>query len=72
MKATIIFAHPNPASFNAAILTMIQQTLANAQIETEVRDLYVLNFNPVLPELNLARCFPGRGPLPMPRPSRAI
>lgn len=61
MKAVIIFAHPNPASFNAAILATIRQTLADAQIKTEVRDLYALGFNPVFSGAELGSVFTGQG-----------
>lgn len=61
MKAVIIFAHPNPASFNAAILATVQQTLADAGVETEVRDLYALGFNPVFTGQELGSVFTGQG-----------
>lgn len=48
MKHVIIYAHPNPASFNHAILETIQNTLTQEGHEVIVRDLYAMNFNPVL------------------------
>lgn len=49
MKHLILFAHPNiQNSFNRAILDAVVQVSQNAGIETIVRDLYTLNFNPVL------------------------
>ncbi|MFD1806120.1 NAD(P)H-dependent oxidoreductase [Pasteurella oralis] len=49
MNHLIIFAHPNTQnSFNRAILDAVVQASQNAGAETVVRDLYTLNFNPVL------------------------
>lgn len=44
----IIYAHPNPKSFNHAILETAQNALQAAGDEVRVRDLYALNFQPVL------------------------
>lgn len=49
MKHLIIFAHPNnQQSFNKAILEQVIQASQSLNVETQVRDLYSLNFNPVL------------------------
>ncbi|MDM5190603.1 NAD(P)H-dependent oxidoreductase [Bacillus sp. DX4.1] len=48
MKHLIIYAHPNPQSFNHAILETVQGQLEEKGHEVRVRDLYALNFNPVL------------------------
>ena len=48
MKYLIVYAHPNPKSFNHAELEVIEQALKEAGHETRVRDLYAQNFNPVL------------------------
>lgn len=44
----IVYAHPNPASFNAAIRKTVEDYLKEKGVKFEVRDLYKLNFNPVL------------------------
>ena len=48
MKAVILFAHPNPLSFNQAILEATVSILEKKQIDYTVRNLYELSFNPVL------------------------
>lgn len=47
-KYLIIYAHPNPASFNAAIKNKIVTTLEKAYAAYTVIDLYAENYNPVL------------------------
>ena len=42
------YAHPNPKSFNHAILETTVKTLESKGHEVSVRDLYELNFEPVL------------------------
>lgn len=48
MKHLIIYAHPNPKSFNNAILEVLSKTLKEKGHEVTVRDLYAMDFNPVL------------------------
>ncbi|MGF9965321.1 NAD(P)H-dependent oxidoreductase [Bacillus rhizoplanae] len=48
MKHLIVYAHPNPQSFNHAILETLQGQLQEKGHEVRVRDLYAINFNPVL------------------------
>ncbi len=49
MKHLIIFAHPDSEkSFNAAILQKVVATSQKHGIDTQVRDLYRLGFNPIL------------------------
>jgi NAD(P)H dehydrogenase (quinone) len=49
MKVSVIFAHPNPASFNHAIAqTCCEQLRANGH-EVRFRDLYAERFDPMLP-----------------------
>jgi NAD(P)H dehydrogenase (quinone) len=48
VKHLIVYAHPNPASFAHAILETVTTTLAGAGHEVVVRDLYALDFEPVL------------------------
>ncbi|KZM53736.1 NAD(P)H-dependent oxidoreductase [Aeribacillus pallidus] len=50
MNTLIIYAHPNPNSFNYAILQTTVQKLQQKQHEIRIRDLYEMNFNPVLKE----------------------
>lgn len=48
MKTLVIFAHPKPTSLNAAIKDTVVEALKKRGDSVEVRDLYALNFNPVL------------------------
>lgn len=48
MKHLIIYAHPNEGSLNNHFKNIIVQKLQQDDHEVEVRDLYQLNFNPIL------------------------
>ncbi|MCX7635623.1 MAG: NAD(P)H-dependent oxidoreductase [Syntrophales bacterium] len=48
MKVLVIYAHPHPGSFNAALREAVVETLREAGHEVVVRDLYALGFDPVL------------------------
>ena len=48
MKVLIVYAHPNPNSFNHAILEAVVETLRKNKHELRVKDLYEENFNPLL------------------------
>jgi NAD(P)H dehydrogenase (quinone) len=48
MKILVVLAHPNPASFNAAIAQTVVKTLAAGGHETIFHDLYAEHFDPVL------------------------
>ncbi len=48
MKHLIIYAHPNPASLSHAYVEALEATWKAKGHSVEVRDLYALNFNPVL------------------------
>jgi len=48
MKALVVYAHPNPKSFNHAILETTVETLKAGGHEVRVRDLYEQGFDPVL------------------------
>ncbi|HOF06179.1 MAG TPA: NAD(P)H-dependent oxidoreductase [Syntrophales bacterium] len=48
MKSLIVYCHPNPKSFNHAILETVSETLVSLGREVVVRDLYALSFDPVL------------------------
>ncbi len=54
MKHLIIYSHPNPESFNHAILETYASALKDAGHEVRVRDLYAESFDPVLPSADLA------------------
>jgi len=48
MKHLIIYAHPNPESLNCQLQQTLAAHLWDNGHEVETRDLYALNFNPVL------------------------
>jgi NAD(P)H dehydrogenase (quinone) len=48
MKILIIYCHPNPKSFNHAIKDLVVKNLAAAGHKVKLRDLYDLQFDPVL------------------------
>lgn len=47
MQSHIIHAHPNPASFNAALTAQARQTLENEGATVTISDLYQSEFDPV-------------------------
>ncbi|MEJ0106800.1 MAG: NAD(P)H-dependent oxidoreductase [Bacteroidota bacterium] len=48
MKHLIIYAHPNPDSLNSHLKQSLAEHFRDNGHEVEIRDLYQLNFNPVL------------------------
>ena len=48
MKYLVIYAHPNPKSFNNAVKETVVEELRKTGREVSVRDLYSLNFDPLL------------------------
>ncbi|PWK12841.1 NAD(P)H-dependent oxidoreductase [Tumebacillus permanentifrigoris] len=62
MNALIIYAHPNPASFNAGIKETLVSELTTCGHDVHVRDLYELNFNPVLSSLDIVSMNNGQTP----------
>lgn len=57
MDALVIYAHPNPKSFNHAVKEKVEQTLSGMGKTFKVVDLYSLNFNPVLTGEDLYNLF---------------
>ena len=56
MKHLIIYSHPNPKSFNHAILETYEVALKEAGHEVRVRDLYADAFDPVSAEPVVEQC----------------
>jgi NAD(P)H dehydrogenase (quinone) len=48
MQHVIVYAHPNPKSFSAAIRDQISDLSQSLGNSVTIRDLYKINFNPVL------------------------
>jgi NAD(P)H dehydrogenase (quinone) len=53
MKVLVVYAHPNPASFNRAILDALLEGLRGAEHDIRVNDLYAEGFNPILDRVDL-------------------
>lgn len=61
MKTTILFAHPNPASFNAGILEEVTKVLDKENVDFSLRNLYEMNFDPIFSGAEIASVFTGNG-----------
>lgn len=53
MKAVVVYTHPKAGSFNAAVLETVYGALKERGYEISVRDLYALDFDPVLKTTDL-------------------
>ena len=62
MKVLIVYAHPNPSSFNHAILEQMSFGLQEEGHEVQVKDLYAENFDPVLRASELEQLQAGTTP----------
>jgi len=62
MNILIIYAHPNPSSFNGAILETLDTALREQGHATRIHDLYQMQFRAVLDSEDLLRNW--RGDLP--------
>jgi len=54
MKCLVLYSHPNPRSFNHAVLETVAEILPVRGHEVVIRDLYALPFDPVLKPGDLA------------------
>ena len=48
MNTLLVYAHPSAQSFNAALVKVIQEEIVNKGNQIKVKDLYAMNWNPVL------------------------
>ncbi|KJS11404.1 MAG: NAD(P)H dehydrogenase [Peptococcaceae bacterium BRH_c8a] len=62
MKTLVLFTHPNPKSFNAAILGALKEELGQQGAEVRVKDLYAMNWNPVLSADDFQQMLAGQMP----------
>lgn len=61
MKVLIVYAHPEPKSFNRALLDRSVEVLEHDGHSVQVSDLYAMNFNPVASDADFTeRRFPGQ------------
>lgn len=54
MNVLIVYAHPNPLSFNQAILRIVNNGFKNKGASVRLKDLYAERFDPVLGEAQLS------------------
>lgn len=62
MNVLIVYAHPNPESFNKSILDVIHAEFDQRGDSVRITDLYLEEFNPVLDEQQLALQNQGKVP----------
>ena len=53
MNVLIVYAHPNPQSFNKSILDVVDTAFKRRGDDVRIRDLYADNFDPVLNDTQL-------------------
>jgi NAD(P)H dehydrogenase (quinone) len=56
MNVLIVYAHPEPASFNGAMMRAARDALSAAGHAVEVSDLYAMGFEPVSDRRNFTSC----------------
>ncbi len=54
MKVLIVYAHPNPLSFNQSILKVVKNAFDKKGASVKLKDLYAERFDPVLGEAQLS------------------
>lgn len=54
MRALIIYCHPDPNSFTAAVLEVIKEKLTDVSAQFRIEDLYDQGFDPILSQQHLA------------------
>ena len=54
MRALVVYCHPRPESFTAAVRDLVLERLESAGAEVRVSDLYAMSFDPVLSGAELA------------------
>ena len=62
MNALIIYSHPNPDSYNGAVLTKVKETLTNKGVQFKIKDLYQMKWNPVLSLADIKELYSGKVP----------
>lgn len=62
LKALIVFAHPNENSFNGAVLNAAKNALASEKAEVKIKDLYRMQWNPLLSTGDLQQIYNGQVP----------
>jgi NAD(P)H dehydrogenase (quinone) len=60
LKVLLVLAHPNPQSFNAALVQHACQHLVQAGHQVQISDLYAQSFDPVLSQAELSDSLLGK------------
>jgi NAD(P)H dehydrogenase (quinone) len=60
MQALVIYAHPDPSSFNAAMRDVTTSTLGEMGYSVQVSDLYAMGFKPTIDRDDFATTFDAR------------
>jgi len=72
VRALIVYAHPNPKSFNHAILETAREALRDAGAEVRIRDLNAEGWNPILSAADFQDLLAGRVPADIAREQEAV
>jgi NAD(P)H dehydrogenase (quinone) len=62
MNALLVYAHPNPQSFNAALAKAIEEEIIANGGQIKVKDLYAIHWDPVLSMKDLQGIYSGTMP----------
>jgi NAD(P)H dehydrogenase (quinone) len=62
MKVLLVYAHPNPQSFNAALAKAIEEEIIANGGQIKVKDLYAMHWDPVLNMEDLKGLYSGTIP----------
>ncbi len=72
MRVLIVYSHPNPNSFNHALMEHCERGLLTGGHEVRIKDLYAENFDPVLRASDLAQLATGSTPEKIAREQEAL
>jgi NAD(P)H dehydrogenase (quinone) len=72
MNYLLIYAHPNPKSFNSSLKDEVVTHLKSQDKDVSVRDLYQLNFNPALSGNDFAEFLQGKIPADIQKEQESI
>jgi NAD(P)H dehydrogenase (quinone) len=62
MNTLVILAHPNPQSFNSAVAQAVKDELEKSGVSVKFKDLYAMNWNPVLSQADFDSFHNGKPP----------
>ncbi len=62
MNVLLVYAHPNPQSFNAAVSQAVKEEVEKKGWQLKFKDLYAMNWNPVLSQSDFEAFHNGKIP----------